>query len=113
MQYYARYAGIEDRAVPSLKKDDVLFVVKVDCKEKFELGPPRYNQSSLLEKMEREGIGTKATRAETISTLISRGYVSGDSLVATELGISVVETMQEYCRRIDLHFADAGDREGA
>jgi DNA topoisomerase-1 len=100
MRYYTKYTGIEDRAIPSLKKDDVLSVVKVDCSEKFELGPQRYNQSSLLEKMEREGIGTKATRAETISTLISRGYVSGDSLVATELGISVVETMQEYCPQI-------------
>ncbi|MDA4113876.1 MAG: DNA topoisomerase I, partial [Thaumarchaeota archaeon] len=100
MRYYSKYIGIEDRSIPSLKKGDILSVVRVDCTEKFELGPSRYNQSSLLEKMERESIGTKATRAETISTLISRGYISGDSLAATDLGISVIETMQEYCPQI-------------
>jgi DNA topoisomerase I len=100
MRYYSKYTGIEDKSIPSLKKGDVLSVVKVDCTEKFELSPSRYNQSSLLEKMEKESIGTKATRAETISTLISRGYISGDSLAATDLGISVIETMQEYCPQI-------------
>ena len=100
MKYYAKYTGIEDRSIPLLKKGDALSVVRVDSTEKLELPPPRYNQSSLLEKMESESIGTKATRAETISTLISRGYVSGDSLAATELGVSVIETMQEYCPQI-------------
>jgi DNA topoisomerase-1 len=100
MRYYARYAGIEDKSVPSLKKGDGLSVVKVDCLEKFEAAPSRYNQSSLLEKMERESIGTKATRAEIISTLIGRGYVSGDSLVPTDLGLSVIETMEEFCPQI-------------
>ena len=100
MSYYAKYTGIEDRSSRLSRRMMCSPVVEVDCTEKFELAPPRYNQSSLLEKMEREGIGTKATRAETISTLISRGYVSGDSLVATELGVSVVETMQEYCPQI-------------
>lgn len=100
MKYYAKYTGIEDRDIPSLKKEDVLSVLRVDSKEKFELAPKRYNQSSLLERMEHESIGTKATRAETISTLISRGYVSGESLVATDLGVAVIETMQEYCPQI-------------
>ena len=67
---------------------------------KLETPPSRYNQSSILERMEKEGIGTKATRAETIATLITRGYVVGDPLEATELGISLVETMQEYCPKI-------------
>jgi DNA topoisomerase I len=100
MRYYSKYTGIEDRNIPALKEGDALSVVRVDCTERFEPGPSRYNQSSLLEKMERESIGTKATRAETISTLIGRGYISGDSLAATDLGISVIETMQEYCPQI-------------
>jgi DNA topoisomerase-1 len=100
MRYYAKYTGVEDRDVPSLKEGDALSVLRVDCEERFESPPPRYNQSSLLEKMEKESIGTKATRAETISTLIGRGYVSGDGLVASDLGISVFETMQEYCPQI-------------
>jgi DNA topoisomerase I len=100
IRYYTKYIGIEDREIPPLSNGDALSVVKIDCAEKFEAAPPRYNQSSLLEKMERESIGTKATRAETISTLISRGYVSGDSLIATDLGVSVIETMGEFCPQI-------------
>jgi len=100
MRYYRKYTGIEDKDMPSLSKGDVLSVVDVICTEKFEGAPPRFNQSSLLEKMESESIGTKATRAEIISTLISRGYVSGDRLVATDLGISVIETMKEFCPQI-------------
>ena len=80
--------------------------------EKFEARARKgTTRAACSRRWRREGIGTKATRAETISTLISRGYVSGDSLVATELGISVVETMQEYCPQIVFHSADAGDRE--
>ena len=100
MRHYAKYTGIEDKDIPPLGEGDRLPVVRVDCMEKFEGAPSRYNQSSLLEKMEKESIGTKATRAEIISTLISRGYVSGSSLVATDLGISVIETMQEFCPQI-------------
>jgi DNA topoisomerase-1 len=100
MKYYTKYTGIEDRSIPLLKKGDALSVVRVDSTEKLEQPPPRYNQSSLLERMESESIGTKATRAEIITTLISRGYVSGDSLAATDLGVSVIETMQEYCPQI-------------
>ena len=49
-----------------LKRDDVLKNVKIELLEKFTQPPPRYNQSTLLQKMEREKIGTKATRSEII-----------------------------------------------
>jgi DNA topoisomerase I len=100
MKHYKRYTGAEDRAIPKLLKGDILTLARVDCVEKLEPGPSRYNQSSLLERMEKESIGTKATRAETIATLTARGYVSGDPVGATDLGISLVETMQEYCPKI-------------
>jgi DNA topoisomerase-1 len=97
MRYYAKYTGIEDKPVPALEEGDELVVIKVDCEQKFEQPPARYNQSSLLEKMEKESIGTKATRAEIISTLISRGYMGGDGgLAATDLGLSVIEIMKKY-----------------
>src|SRR5438034_1392618 len=61
--------------------------------------PTRYNQSSRLERMERENLGTKATRAEIISTLVSRGYVvvlGEQGLMATDLGFAVMETMKAF-----------------
>ena len=75
-------------------------MVDVPVEEKFDQRPPRYNQSSLLEKMEKEGIGTKATRADIIATLVGRGYVAGESMEITDLGLSVVEIMAKFAPSI-------------
>lgn len=95
-KYYGRYVGLRDAEVPRIAEGDKLRVVDVKVEEKFEQRPSRYNQSSLLEKMEHEMIGTKATRADVIATLAGRGYVSGERMEVTDLGLSVVETMQKY-----------------
>ena len=100
MRYYGRYAGYRDVEVPPVFEGDRFRVAGVALEEKFEQRPPRYNQSSLLEKMEREGIGTKATRADIITTLMERGYASGENMEVTDLGLSVVETMAKYAPSI-------------
>ena len=100
MKHYGRYSWYKDSEFPSVSEEDRLGVTNVLVEEKFEQRPPRYNQSSLLEKMEREGIGTKATRADIIATLVGREYVSGDSMEVTDLGLSVVETMAKYAPAI-------------
>jgi DNA topoisomerase-1 len=96
MKYYGRYASYRDVELPPVSEGDRFRVVDLLTEEKFEQRPPRYNQGSLLEKMEKEGIGTKATRADIIATLVGRGYVAGEGMEATDLGLSVVETMEKY-----------------
>ncbi len=98
--YYGRYAGMKDVEVPRVAEGDRFKVLEVEVEERFEQEPFRYNQSSLLEKMEQENIGTKATRADIISTLVGRGYVAGESMAVTDLGLSVVETMKKYAPAI-------------
>ena len=100
MKYYGRYAGYKNVELPLVSEGDRFRVTGVAAEEKFEQRPPRYNQSSLLEKMEKEGIGTKATRADTIATLVGRGYASGESMEVTDIGLSVVETMAKYAPSI-------------
>jgi DNA topoisomerase-1 len=100
MKYYGRYAGYRDSEIPPLTEGDMLSVVDVAVEEKFVERPPRYNQSSLLEKMEKEEIGTKATRAEIIATLVSRAYASGDMMEVTDLGLSVVDAMARHAPSI-------------
>jgi DNA topoisomerase-1 len=100
MKYYGRYTKYRDFELPEVSVGDRLRVVDVLVEEKFEQRPPRYNQSSLLEKMEKEGIGTKATRADIIATLLGRGYVVGESMEATDLGLSVVEILARYAPSI-------------
>jgi DNA topoisomerase-1 len=94
LAYYGKYRSWKDAEVPPVKEGERLRTAEVRIEEKFDQRPARYNQSSLLEKMEREGIGTKATRAGMISTLLARGYISGESLAVTGLGESIVEIME-------------------
>jgi len=96
MRHYGRYTWYRDVELPPVSEGDRFHTAEVKTEEKFEQRPSRYNQSSLLEKMEREEIGTKATRAEIIATLVGRGYVAGESMEVTDLGIAVVETMARY-----------------
>jgi len=103
---WMKFAGGERRADgvsiggPSLREGDRVEVEGVDVEEHLREHRARYNQATLLEKMEREGIGTKATRADIISTLLGRGYVTGETLVPTELGFVLIEAMREYCPQI-------------
>ena len=86
--------------IPTLRQGDSVGVLAIVVEERFRARPARYNQSTLLEKMEKEGVGTKATRADIISTLLLRGYVTGDALVPTELGFSLIEAMRKHCPQI-------------
>ncbi len=99
LRYYGKYSGREEKPLPTLKKGDEVEVVSIESTEEFTSPPPRYNQSSLLERMERENLGTKATRAEIISTLVSRGYVvvlGEQGLMATDLGFAVMKTIKAF-----------------
>jgi len=100
MKYYGRYVSYRDVELPAISEGDRFKVVDVTVDQKFEQRPARYNQSTLLEKMEKEGIGTKATRADIIATLMGRGYVAGESMEVTDLGLSVVEAMAKYAPSI-------------
>ncbi len=79
IEYYRPYFDFSNYVTADtlsfLKKNDILKLIKIESIEKTTQPPPRYNQSTLLQKMEREKIGTKATRSEIINTLFKRNYV--------------------------------------
>jgi len=87
----------KDDVLPLLKEGKTIDVARVFSEEKFTLPPPRYNPSSLLKKMEKEGIGTKATRAEIIETLFNRKYIADERITVTDLGYDVAEILHKYC----------------
>jgi len=96
MMFYKPYAKMEQLVLPELVKGDIVKVLGVDMEEKFTQPRYRYNQASLLEKMEQEQIGTKATRADIISTLFKRNYITleKNGIEVTDLGFAVIETME-------------------
>lgn len=96
MDCYGRYVKTKDAGLPRVAQGDRFVCVGVAIEDKFDQRPPRFTQSGILEKMESEGIGTKATRADIISTIVGRGYASGEAMEVSDLGFSVVETMEKY-----------------
>ena len=89
-----------EKVGPTLQEGERVGLDAVTIEEHLRACPIRYNQATLLERMAKEEIGTKATRADIISTLLDRGYVSGETLVPTELGFALVEAMREHCPQI-------------
>ncbi|MBV9176691.1 MAG: DNA topoisomerase I [Nitrososphaeraceae archaeon] len=123
MYFYKPYSNgspLGDQTnLPLLRNDDILKSVAITMSEKFTQPPVRFNEASLLQKMEKEKIGTKATRSEIISTLFKRNYItstntySRESIVvggvggrtrsgieATDIGFELVQSMHKYIPNI-------------
>jgi len=64
--------------------------------EKETQPPKRFSQASILSELEKRNLGTKATRAAILETLYDRGYIREKSIEATPLGISLIETLEQY-----------------
>ena len=58
--------------------------------------PKRYSPASIISELEKRNLGTKATRSSILETLYDRGYVQGQSIQATPLGISLINTLKKY-----------------
>lgn len=97
LRFYGPYEGFDDMALPTMKEGQSIHVERVDLRCGFTKPPPRYNPGSILRKMEREQIGTKATRAEIAETLQDRKYAKGETIVVTDLGFEVLEILEKYC----------------
>ncbi len=96
MQYYTPYIRTKEVLLPSIKEGDSVRFKRINQEDRFTCPPPRYNQSSLLKKMEQLGIGTKATRADIIQTLYNREYVKDERIKVTELGFDVINILGRY-----------------
>jgi len=84
--------------LPPLIEEQKVYVKRVILNDNFTKPPPRYNPRSLLIKMEKEEIGTKATRGTTIQTLYDRKYLSGTTnLFVSHLGFEIIEVLSKYC----------------
>ena len=101
----------EDGELPSVQAQEQVKTLKAEALSKQTKAPPRYTESSLLGAMETAGkkvedeelrlamkdagLGTPATRASIIETLLKREYITREkkSLVATPKGIALVKML--------------------
>ena len=61
--------------LPQLKEGETLKPLEITATERFTQPPARYNEATLVKKMEDLGIGRPSTYAPTISTIQNRDYV--------------------------------------
>jgi DNA topoisomerase III len=103
----------ESAELPPLEKGQQVKVASVESEAKETRPPPRYTEATLLsametagkfvddeelrEAMKERGLGTPATRAETIETLIRREYIErgGKDLMPTPKGLQVITMLEE------------------
>jgi DNA topoisomerase-1 len=62
--------------------------------------PPRISQGKLIELMEEQGLGTKATRHDIIQKLYDRGYIQSNPIEPSETGIAMVKAFERYAKRV-------------
>ena len=91
-----------DVSLPVLEEGEILLPASVEGKQHFTQPPARYTEASFVKLLEEKGIGRPSTYVPTISTLLSRDYVSREkkNLIPTELGFIVNNIMSDYFKQI-------------
>ncbi len=69
----------ESASLPHIKEGEQLLWQTITAIERFTQPPMRFNEASLVKRLEELGIGRPSTYAPTISTIITRGYVEKSS----------------------------------
>lgn len=89
---------LPESILPVLSDNAPISFTSVEADQHFTQPPARYTEASLVKTLEEKGIGRPSTYAPTITTIISRGYVSREKkrLFPTELGRMVTSMMAEY-----------------
>lgn len=97
----------EDQELPPLKEGQEMAPFWLDPQQKFTSPPPRFNEASLVKRLEEEGIGRPSTYASIINTIEARKYVEQLSRAfhATDIGMAVCDFLAEPFAR---SFMDVG-----
>lgn len=87
-----------ESVLPVFEEGTPITFTDVEAEQHFTQPPARYTEASLVKALEEKGIGRPSTYAPTITTIISRGYVSREKkrLYPTELGRMITSMMTEY-----------------
>ena len=77
--------NIPNFIVDTIKENEILTYDKITSTEKYQNAPPRYTESSLIKKMEKNGVGRPSTYASIIETIIERKYVEKKDVIGKKI----------------------------
>lgn len=99
--------------LPALKERDKVKCEKLDPTSHETKPPARYTEASLVQTMEKEGIGRPSTYASVIGTIIDRGYVKrmNSALVPTFTAMVVSKLLSQHLPKyVDLAFTSSMEK---
>ena len=81
----------EDEGIlPPLKINDTMTGKEIVATQRFAQRPVRYNEASLVRKLEELGIGRPSTYASTITTIQQREYVTKGDIIGEERSYQIL-----------------------
>ncbi len=93
-------AALDDKEtfLPELSEGQELTVAALETVFHETKPPARYTEASLVQRLEKEGIGRPSTYASIISVLFERGYTrkQGNALVPTYTGYAVMQLLEQH-----------------
>ncbi len=83
--------------LPAVTEGEALRFKEILPEQHFTEPPPRYNEATLVKKLESDGVGRPSTYASILSTIQDREYVrkEGGRFTPTELGMVVADLLLE------------------
>jgi DNA topoisomerase-1 len=83
--------------LPAVTEGEELRFKEILPEQHFTEPPPRYNEATLVKKLESDGVGRPSTYASILSTIQDREYVKkeGGKFTPTELGMVVTDLLLE------------------
>ena len=83
--------------LPAVAEGERLRFRAIKPEQHFTEPPPRYNEATLVKRLEADGVGRPSTYASILSTIQEREYVrkEGGRFVPTELGMVVTDLLLE------------------
>jgi DNA topoisomerase-1 len=97
---YYTYWRVREVLIPPLEVGEIVDLASIDVEERMTEPPSRYSQGTLIQKMERLGLGTKSTRHDIIQKLYDRKYMEGSNLIPTSSGIAVIKSLEKHASKI-------------
>jgi DNA topoisomerase I len=91
-----------ERFLPDLKAGDLVKHQKSEVTEHDTKPPARYSEASLIQFLEKEGIGRPSTYASIVSTILDRNYCvrNGNALVPTFTGFVVTALLAKHFKEL-------------
>jgi DNA topoisomerase-1 len=92
----------KDKLLPELTKGQVVSLDDVKAEQHFTEPPARYNEASLIKKLESLGIGRPSTYAPTVTILQTRKYIELEKkrIHPTEIAFTVIEMLENHFSEI-------------